>query len=190
MNKNSTAKPAVFIDRDGTLIEEVNFLSRIGDLRIFPFTAEALELFKKTGFLVIVITNQSGIGRRIFDEAAMHEIHAGIERLLPGAVDAFYFCPHLPDDGCRCRKPNLGLIEDACRRFDIDLSRSWFVGDKKIDIETGRNASIKTAMVLTGYGAEHSKLLEQQPDIIAENLLQAAQAIAGKAGVSPARTLR
>ena len=190
MKEISTARPAVFIDRDGTLIEEVNFLSRVNDLRVFPFTAEALELFKKTGFLVIVITNQSGIGRRIFDEAAVHEIHGEIERLLPGAVDAFFFCPHLPDEGCRCRKPKLGLIEDACERFDIDLSSSWFIGDKKIDIETGRNARLKTAMVLTGYGADHSKQLSQKPDIIAANLLKAAQAIAGTAGVPPANEPR
>ena len=150
MNDIPTPKPAVFIDRDGTLIEEVNFLSRIDDLRVFPFTADALKLLRESGFLVIVITNQSGIGRQIFGEEAMHVIHDEINKQLSGAVDAFYFCPHLPGDGCRCRKPNLGLIEDACEVFDIDLSRSWFIGDKKIDVETGRNARIRTAMVLTG----------------------------------------
>ena len=106
-------QPAVFVDRDGTLIEEVNFLSRVEDLRLFPFTADAVKLLKDNGFLVIVVTNQSGIGRGIYDEAAMHSIHEQIQIELSGAIDGFYFCPHLPCDGCKCRKPGLGMINSA-----------------------------------------------------------------------------
>ena len=170
-------KPAVFIDRDGTLIEEVNFLSRVEDLRIFSFTHEALTLLKAQGFLVIVVTNQSGIGRNIYDAEAMHAIHEAIQIGLANSIDAFYFCPHLPCDGCTCRKPGLGMVEWACADFAIDMQHSWFIGDKKIDVETGFNAGIRTALVMTGYGRSHIKQLEAEPDIVAENLLGAVQMI-------------
>jgi D-glycero-D-manno-heptose 1,7-bisphosphate phosphatase len=174
---NSAGRKAVFIDRDGTLIEEVNFLSRVEDLRFFPFTLEAVELLKENGFLVIVVTNQSGIGRDIFGEEAMHAIHDEIQKHVGDKLDKFYYCPHRPDDGCRCRKPNLGMIEDAKRDFDIDFERSWMIGDKRIDVETGFNAGLGTAMVMTGYGKRHLNELVRQPDVVAENLLEAARAI-------------
>lgn len=167
----------VFIDRDGTLIEEVNFLSRIEDLRFFPWTVEAIAILKENGFLVIVITNQSGIGRKIFEESAMHEIHEKIQEELTEKLDEFYFCPHLPDEGCLCRKPNLGMIEAARAHFEIDLENSWVIGDKAIDIETGFNAGIKTALVLTGYGQRALETLEGKPDVVAENLLEAVRQI-------------
>jgi D-glycero-D-manno-heptose 1,7-bisphosphate phosphatase len=170
------ARPAAFVDRDGTLIEEVNFLSRIEDLRLFPFTYEAVKRLKDAGYLIIVVTNQSGIGRDIFDEASMHAIHDEIQLRLNNMVDAFYFCPHLPCDGCECRKPSTGMIDSAKNDFEIDLERSWMFGDKKIDVETGRNAGVKSAMVMTGYGLAHSKQLEFAPDITADDLLQAVQA--------------
>lgn len=171
------ALKTVFIDRDGTLIEEVNFLARTEDLRFFPYTNEAVKLLKREGFLVIVVTNQSGIGRGFFTESAMHEIHEKIQEELTEKLDAFYFCPHLPTDGCRCRKPNPGMIEAACARFPIDLKNSWMIGDKSLDIELGFNAGVKTALVLTGYGQNHLAELTRQPDIIAENLLQAVEKI-------------
>ncbi len=170
-------RPAIFLDRDGTLIEEVNFLSRVEDLRLFPFTVDAVKLLKNKGFLIIVVTNQSGIGRGIYDEAAMHSIHDQIQIELEDAVDAFYFCPHLPCDGCRCRKPGLGMLESAMVDFEIDLERSWMIGDKKIDVETGQSIGIKTAFVLTGYGLKHQSALKQAPDISAEHLGAAANEI-------------
>lgn len=176
MTKNKGQK-AIFIDRDGTLIEEVNFLSRLEDLRFFPFTDEAIQLLKENGFLIIVVTNQSGIGRKIFEEAAMHEIHEKIQEELTERVDEFYFCPHLPGAGCACRKPNLGMIETACARFSIDLENSWIIGDKTIDVETGFNAGIKTALVLTGYGRKAIEILQRKPDVVAENLLEAVEKI-------------
>lgn len=170
-------KPAVFLDRDGTLIEEVNYLSRVEDLRLFPFSASAVRSLKDAGFLVIVVTNQSGIGRGIYTEADMHTIHDAIQTELSGAIDAFYFCPHLPDFGCRCRKPNIGMIESAMADFDIDIERSWMVGDKKIDVDTGLAANIKSALVLTGYGNEHRVLLERKPDILTKDLQTVTAAI-------------
>lgn len=165
----------VFIDRDGTLIEEVNFLSRLEDLRLFDYTTEAIRLLQNDGFLIVVVTNQSGIGRSIFEESAMRAIHDKIQFDLK--LDAFYFCPHLPTDGCRCRKPNLGMIEQASMEFAIDLENSWMIGDKAIDIETGFNAKIKTALVLTGYGQKAVKELKRKPDVVAENLLEAVKNI-------------
>ena len=173
--QTNAKKPAAFVDRDGTLIEEVNFLSRLEDVRLFPYTYESVKRLKDAGYLVIVVTNQSGIGRNIFEEAAMHAIHDDIQRQLDGMIDAFYFCPHLPCDGCSCRKPGLGMIESAQKDFEIDIPRSWMVGDKKIDVETGRNAGMRSAMVMTGYGRSHSKQLEFSPDIIAEDLLEAVR---------------
>ena len=167
----------VFIDRDGTLIEEVDFLHKVEDLRFFPWTVEAVRLLKENGFLVIVITNQSGIGRKIFEESAMHQIHEKIQEELSERLDEFYFCPHLPDEGCLCRKPNLGMLETAQAHFEIDLANSWMIGDKAIDIETGFNAGIKTALVLTGYGNRALKSLERKPDLVAENLLEAVKII-------------
>jgi len=169
------SRKAAFIDRDGTLVEEVNFLSRLEDLRLFSYTAEAVRLLRDDGFLIVVVTNQSGIGRRIFEESAMRAIHEKIQSDL--TLDAFYFCPHLPTDGCRCRKPNLGMIEQASKDFAIDLENSWMIGDKTIDVETGFNAGVKTALVLTGYGQKAEKELKRKPDVIAENLLEAVKMI-------------
>ncbi|HUR97294.1 MAG TPA: HAD family hydrolase [Pyrinomonadaceae bacterium] len=169
-------KKAAFLDRDGTLIEEVNFLSDVDDLRVFPFTFEAVKLLKDAGFLVIVVTNQSGIGRGIYDEAAMHAIHDEIQARLDGMIDAFYFCPHLPCDGCACRKPNLGMLESAVKDLSVELSDSWMIGDKKIDVETGQNAGTRTALVMTGYGRSHADQLTTKPDVLAENLLDAVRA--------------
>ena len=173
----NTKRKAAFIDRDGTLIEEVNFLARVEDLQIFPYTAEALRLLRNAGFLVIVVTNQSGIGRGIYDESAMNAIHEAMQSRLDGLIDAFYFCPHLPCDGCSCRKPGLGMIESAVADFPIELDGSWMIGDKKIDVETGHNAGIRSAIVMTGYGRVHSKTLDAEPDVIAEDLLAAVRAI-------------
>lgn len=170
-------RKAVFIDRDGTLVEEVNFLSRAEDLRFFSFTDEAVKLLKEHGFLVIVITNQSGINRKFFTEAAMHEIHEAIQNELTEKIDAFYFCPHLPDEACACRKPKTAMIQNAVEDFEIDLENSWFVGDKALDVETGRNANLKTALVLTGYGKQAVEQLENQADLTAENLLEAVKEI-------------
>lgn len=170
-------KPAIFIDRDGTLIEEVNFLARVEDLRFFPYTDESVRLLKANGFLIVVVTNQSGIARGFFPESAMHEIHRQIQNDLTEKLDAFYFCPHLPTGDCRCRKPRTGMIEAACADFTIDLENSWIVGDKALDVELGWNAGIKTALVLTGYGRKDIEKLPKNPDLVAETLIDAAEMI-------------
>lgn len=177
MATDDKIRPAAFIDRDGTLVEEVNFLSRVEDLRLFDYTADAVCLLKEHGFLVIVVTNQSGIGREIYTVDNMHSIHEAMQTKLDGAIDAFYYCPHLPGEGCSCRKPNLGMIEQAQIDFKIDLTRSWMIGDKKIDVQTGINAGIGSAMVMTGYGKTHLETLLERPSIIADTLLDAVEKI-------------
>jgi D-glycero-D-manno-heptose 1,7-bisphosphate phosphatase len=172
-----TKRPAIFLDRDGTLIEEVNYLSRVEDLRLFPFSAEAVKRLKNAGYLIVVVTNQSGIGRGIYTEADMQAVHDAIQKRLDGAIDAFYFCPHLPDDGCDCRKPKTGMIDAAVRDLQIDLQESWMIGDKKIDVETGVNAGMRTALVLTGYGEHERGSLERPPDILADDLGLAVEEI-------------
>jgi D-glycero-D-manno-heptose 1,7-bisphosphate phosphatase len=163
-------QPAIFLDRDGTLVEEVNYLHRVEDLRFFPFTETAVRRFKDAGFLVIVVTNQSGIGRGVYTEDDMHSLHNEIQRRLDGAIDGFYFCPHLPDAGCACRKPRLGMIEQALAIHDIDMKGSWMIGDKNIDVETAINAGISSGMVRTGYGRKHEAILWTQPDVIEDDL--------------------
>lgn len=173
----SKKQKAIFLDRDGTLIEEVNYLHRVEDLHFFDYTNEAVKLLKEQGFLVIITTNQSGIGRKVYTESDMHGVHNAIQNNLTAKIDGFYFCPHLPDEGCRCRKPNLGMIEQAMANFEIDLESSWMIGDKKLDIEFGHNARLQTALVLTGYGQSHLAKIKQQPDFVAENLLEAVNHI-------------
>ena len=107
----------------------------------------------------------------------MHSIHEEIQIRIENKLDAFYFCPHLPTDGCACRKPNLGMIESAHADFEIDFENSWIVGDKAIDVETGFNAGIKTALVLTGYGRNAIESVNRKPDIVADNLLEAVRGI-------------
>jgi D-glycero-D-manno-heptose 1,7-bisphosphate phosphatase len=170
----------IFLDRDGTLNEDVDFLSRVEDLHIFPFTLPALRLFKDAGYLVVVITNQSGIGRGLYDEAVLSEIHNEMQRQVDDLIDAFYFCPHLPDAGCECRKPKLQMIRDAERDLAIDISQSWLIGDKDLDVSTGVSASMRTALVRTGYGNMFEDELKATATIIADNVFEAAKMIVGE----------
>lgn len=178
----TSKRKAVFLDRDGTLCEEVNYLSRPEDLKLFEFAAKAIRLLNESGYLVIVITNQSGIARGFFNLETLRAIHCKLEGELAasGAVlDAIYFCPHVSTDACRCRKPSVGMIEQAAEDFAIDLHGSWMIGDKSIDVETGINAGTKTALVLTGYGRGEDRTMNVEPNLTAENLLEVAESIAG-----------
>lgn len=173
----SIARPAVFLDRDGTLIEEVNFLSRVEEMRLFDVTFTAIKSLKDAGFLLIVVTNQSGIGRGFYSVEDMNSIHTAMQAELDGMIDAFYHCPHLPTAGCECRKPNLGMIRMAEQEFEIDLSRSWMVGDKALDVGFGRNGHLSTVLVSTGYGTSVKVMGEVEPDHHADNIGSAATII-------------
>ncbi len=172
-------KKAAFIDRDGTLIAEVNYLSRVDDLRVFEYTKPAIDLLRSNGFAIFVVTNQSGIGRELYTVDDMNSIHTAIQEELQNAIDGFYFCPHLPDAGCECRKPNLGMIRAACQDHEISLDDSWMIGDKRLDIETGFNAGMSTGMVLTGYGSKHVGTLSRRPTYVGETLMDVVRLIVG-----------
>lgn len=171
---------AIFLDRDGTICEEVNYLSRPEDLKLYPKAAKAVKMLRASGFMVIVITNQSGIGRGYFSELTLNEIHRKLENDLAEqltAVDGIYFCPHIAQDTCLCRKPLTGLITNAATDFGIDLAQSWMVGDKLSDVQTGIAAGTKTGLVLTGFGKETAENPELAADIIVDDLFEFARHI-------------
>lgn len=161
---------AVFLDRDGTLIEEVDFLSRVEDMRLFGSTAAALTRLHVAGYKLFVVTNQSGIARGYFGETEVDAIHTKLQADLGGLISGFQFCPHMPNAGCRCRKPNIGMIEASLGPATLDKDNSWMIGDKLLDIETGFNAGLRTALVRTGYGYKVADSLEGLPDIIADDI--------------------
>lgn len=162
-------KRAVFLDRDGTINVEVQYLSRVEDFEFIPGVPWSLKRLREAGFLLVVVTNQSGIGRGYYDEADLHAIHDHMHAELAGygiSIDACYFCPHHPEHGvgdyrqdCACRKPLPGMLQQAALDLDIDLSRSYMVGDKLADVEAGLNAGCTPVMVRTGYGTADSERL-------------------------------
>ena len=163
-------RPAVFLDRDGVLCEEKGYL-RTGDaLSIFPFAEESVQALHNRGFLAIVITNQSGVTRGYLTEAELQSMNRAL--IDATGVDAVYYCPHLGDH-CDCRKPKTGMIDQACRDFDIDLPRSWFVGDRASDIQTGVNAGLRTALLESGYGTARLEF-DVKPDFIFADLREFA----------------
>jgi len=179
---------AMFLDRDGTINEEVNYLSHPKQLRLIGGAAEAIRLFNHAGLKVVIVTNQAGVGRGYFSEQAVHEIHAALEKSLlaqEARVDAIYFCPHHPTAGvgaykmnCHCRKPKPGLLEKAASELKIDLRQSLVVGDKISDLAAGHAVGCKNVLVRTGYGREAEKEFSNyswQPEFIGDDLLEAAR---------------
>ncbi|HEY7547056.1 MAG TPA: HAD family hydrolase [Blastocatellia bacterium] len=182
--------PAFFLDRDGTINEDTGYISSPDELVIYPWTAEAIRLINESGAKAIVITNQSGIARGFYTEETLAEIHDHLKEELAreGAfIDGIYYCPHHPRVGdkryrieCECRKPALGLINRAVADHEIDLERSWMIGDKASDIRMAAEAGVRGALVLTGYGTEtiaKRNLWPCAPEIVSENLLYAVRLI-------------
>jgi D-glycero-D-manno-heptose 1,7-bisphosphate phosphatase len=180
----------IFLDRDGTINEEVDFLTSPKDLKIIPKSAEAIKEANKLGLRVIVATNQSGIARGLLSEKQLGDIHNELLRKLAehGAyIDKFYYCPHHPEIGegkyrkdCECRKPGIGMLQRAAKDFGLDLSKSFVIGDKKIDIETGNNAGSIPILVLTGYGKQELEICRTNKlkiSYVAENIFDAVQYI-------------
>jgi len=153
---------AVFLDRDGTINEEKDYLWRIEDFAFIPGAPEAIRRLREAGFLVVVVTNQSGVARGYFSQADVERLHEHIQRELAKigtAVDAFYLCPHHPEKGqgelkidCDCRKGRPGMLLQAATEHGIDLAASWMIGDKRADLEAGRAAGCRSLLVRTGYG--------------------------------------
>lgn len=175
---------AAFLDRDGTICEEMGYVNHVDRLRIFPFAAAAIRQLNEAQVPVIVVTNQSGVARDIFPESLVHQVHEKmIAELSAGGarVDAIYFCPHKTEDACECRKPNPGLLERAAGEHALDLSSSWVVGDRYADLEMGYAAGARGILVMTGYGRGeyelHRTRWARQPDALAENLTEAVRRI-------------
>lgn len=181
-------RPTVFIDRDGTINEQMGYINHASRFLIFPFVAEAVRLLNETGLLAIVVSNQSGIGRGYYPEALVTELHGCLNEHLAenGArLDNIYYCPHHPHaeveefrKECNCRKPRTGLIDQALKDFDIDMEHSYVVGDRYVDVDFARRAGLKGVIVRTGYGlGELQYNAEGNPDSVytAEDLLDAVK---------------
>jgi D-glycero-D-manno-heptose 1,7-bisphosphate phosphatase len=178
-------KAAVFLDRDGTVIEEVGYLNRLDRISFFPWSVDAIRALNQAGLLVVIVTNQAGVARGYFDEELVRQTHAVMDqRVREGGarIDAYYYCPHHPDATvevyratCDCRKPKPGMIHRAAAELGIDVARSFVVGDRWLDVRMGQAAGAAAILVRTGYGLEE----EAQPDgisadLVADNLMDAA----------------
>jgi D-glycero-D-manno-heptose 1,7-bisphosphate phosphatase len=183
---------AVFLDRDGTISEEMGYVNHVDRLQVFPFAAAAIRQLNEALITVIVITNQSGVARDIFPESLVHRVHKKmIAQLAAGGawIDDIYYCPHKTEDSCDCRKPNPGMLHRAAREHGVDLENSWVVGDRYGDLELAHAVGGRAALVMTGYGRGeydlHKDEWPRQPDMIAENLTDAVRGILSDAGSKP-----
>lgn len=159
-----TPRPAIFLDRDGVVIEDGHHVGSIDRVRMVPGSAAAVAALNRAGWVVVVVTNQGGVARGYFTFDSVPVVHAHIGGLLAGhggRVDAFYYCPHHPDGevaeygiACDCRKPKPGMLRQAARDLNLDLGRSWMVGDRVSDLEAGAAVGARTVLVRTGYGSE------------------------------------
>lgn len=184
-------RPAVFLDRDGTLMKDLGYLSDPRKIRLFKATVPALKLLGKAGYRILVVTNQSGVARGYFPEGAVRAVHRRLQALLGkrGArIDAFFYCPHYPGGKvesfsmrCTCRKPRPGMARRAASRYPLDLKRSWMVGDKLDDLKWARNAGLAGAfLVLTGNGRRTLRSLPSRSpfrDRTAQDVLGAVRGI-------------
>jgi D-glycero-D-manno-heptose 1,7-bisphosphate phosphatase len=177
-------RPAVFLDRDGTINEEMGYINHLSRFRLLPEAAPAIRRLNEAGVPVVVVTNQSGAARGYFPASLVDEVHRLMHQLLARAgarIDAVYACLHAPDAGCPCRKPQPGLLLQAAQDLGLDLSRSYLVGDRYMDIQTAANAGAQGILVLTGYGLgeyEHNQVKSPaQPAHVADNLLDAVEFI-------------
>ena len=183
---------AVFLDRDGTINEEVGYLDSLDKLKMIPAAYEAIRLLNKSCMKAIVVTNQSGVARGYFTEKLVRQTHDIIQGSLlqkKASIDKFYYCPHHPTEGkgiylqnCNCRKPLPGMLLQAAHDFDIELGSSYLVGDTYRDMETAKKVGVKGILVKTGYGREllqeigpDTATVENKPDFIAEDILEAVK---------------
>jgi len=179
MTSTSAKSPAVFVDRDGTIMHDADYCSSPEQVRVFDGAAAALRTLKDTGYKVIVITNQSGIGRGFFSEKQYRAVEAEVSRQLgDDLIDATYFCPDVPGKPSKCRKPAPGMVLQAVDEHDVDLARSFLIGDKEIDAECAHNAGVRAIRVRTGF----DKMTDgSSADWVAEDLPAAAKIILNEA---------
>ena len=184
-------RPGVFLDRDGTVNEEIGYLHDVGKLSLISGAGEAIRRLNISGWPVVCVSNQSGVARGFFSIDTVYEVNQKLKELLEekGAyLDGIYFCPHHPTEGqypyrrnCDCRKPRPGMLKKAAEEFEIDLERSFLIGDRLSDIQTAQNASLKSILVLTGYGQIELENIKDkttlQPDYICEDISAAVNCI-------------
>ena len=183
---------AVFLDRDGTIIEEVGYLDRPERVELFPWTIDAIRVLNRAGLAVVLVSNQSGVARGFFTEAVVDAVHQRMADLLKegGArIDAYYYCPHHPDgkvpryaQPCDCRKPGRGLVDRAVQELGIDPAKSFVVGDRWLDVALGRVVGAQSVLVRTGYGAseEDRRPADLAADAVVDNLIAATSWILGR----------
>lgn len=176
---------AIFLDRDGVIVEDSGYVHRKDQLKLIPGSAEAIKLLNKNNFLVVIVTNQAGVAKGYFTEndvVLFNDLMKEKLREHDAYIDTIYYCPHHPEAkiekykiNCNCRKPKPGMLEEAERKFDIDLEQSFIIGDRLSDIDTGKCIGCKAIMVLTGYGKDEPK--NDRIDYIAQNLYDAVEHI-------------
>lgn len=176
------ATPAVFLDRDGTINVEKTYLYRVEDWEWVPGAKEAIRKFKQSGYRVVVVSNQAGIARGMYEPSDVDLLHRFVQQELAcigTTIDAFYCCPHHPDfsGNCPCRKPAPGMLTQAALDLNLDIARSWMVGDKFIDVQAGHAAGVQSVMVRTGYGIGGQKHLDGETRVF-DSVLDVAEFIA------------
>jgi D-glycero-D-manno-heptose 1,7-bisphosphate phosphatase len=187
----SAARPAIFMDRDGTLSHEVGYVNHASRFELYPWSVEAVRLVNHAGRAAVVVTNQAGVARGYFPESLIHEVHARLAQAMEAGgarLDGVYYCPHHPSVGeppyrldCDCRKPRPGLLRRAERELGLDLARSWVIGDRHGDLQLAWHVGARGALVKSGYGlgewTHHGPGWKRPPDLVAENLLDAVTRI-------------
>jgi D-glycero-D-manno-heptose 1,7-bisphosphate phosphatase len=185
-HRTRAARAAVFLDRDGTLAREVGYLADPQDLELLPGVVQALRALQAAGLPLVVISNQSGVGRGLFAAESVHTAMARLRRLLRSAgveLDGIYFCPHRPDEGCACRKPGGALLERAAEDLNLHLGGSTMVGDKRLDVETAHRVGASGILVRTGYGRDEEQREgghADVPDVVCDDLGAAVEWILGR----------
>ena len=183
-------KKALFLDRDGTIIHDPGYLSKIEQIRFYDGVLEKIAFLKNIGFKIFIITNQSGVGRGYFSEEKLNVIHDHLLKMMydnQAGVDGIRYCPHAPEDGCACRKPSPEMVLSLSKEFDVDLQQSFFIGDKIQDVLTGKNTNCKT--VLITHGKTREQLCSKgekwaEPDFITEQPVDAFEYVCRQADVS------
>jgi D-glycero-D-manno-heptose 1,7-bisphosphate phosphatase len=187
----TSARPAVFLDRDGTLAHEVGYVNHPSRFRLHPWAVDAVRMVNQAGLLAVVVTNQAGVARGYFPESVVHEVHAAMRAAMEAGgarLDAIYYCPHHPEVGeppyrldCTCRKPKPGLLQKAAGELGADLTRSFVVGDRHADLALAWAVGARGVLVKTGYGLGElvhlSAAWRRPPDLVAEHALDAVERI-------------